>query len=120
MKTILSFILAFIAILLVFLCGGLFFMFSVLYRSFCGNLGAYFWSLALSLDQLGNVIAQDVFNLLLIKKGGISFGNEDETISSVLGKNKLDNKLTRLGKGLDYILNKIDKNHTIKSIEKDE
>jgi 8-oxo-dGTP diphosphatase len=41
----------------------------------------------------------------------------DETISSVLGKNKKANTLSKIGKGLDWILDILDKNHSIKSIE---
>lgn len=74
--------------------------------------------LALSLDQLGNVIADDLFNLLLIRDDNIApFGDEDETISSVLGKNYLKNNLTIPGKALRYLLHRIDPNHSVNSIE---
>ena len=74
--------------------------------------------LALSLDQLGNVIADDLFNWLLICDDHIApFGDEDETISSVLGKNYLKNNLTVLGKCLRYLLYRVDPNHSINSIE---
>ncbi len=49
----------------------------------------YFLKMAISIDQLGNVVLQDLFNdLLITTKSQHSFGDEDETISSVLGKNK--------------------------------
>ena len=48
---------------------------------------------------------------------GYKFGDEDETISSVLGKNKLTKTLTKTGKTLDWILEKLDRNHSIESIE---
>jgi 8-oxo-dGTP diphosphatase len=48
---------------------------------------------------------------------GDYFGNPDETISSAIGRAKLSNKLTFVGKALDFFLNLIDKNHSIKSIE---
>jgi hypothetical protein len=48
------------------------------------------------------------------------FGNPDETISSVLGKNELKHTLTKLGKLIVWILNKIDFNHTKNAIEEDE
>jgi 8-oxo-dGTP diphosphatase len=80
------------------------------------RLGEYFFKTALSIDQLGNVMCQDLFNSLLIKDDSTPFGDEDETISSVLGKNLLKNNLTRTGKILDSILHLIDPNHSIKSI----
>ena len=46
------------------------------------------------------------------------FGNFEETISSVLGKNQLKGTLTRTGKALVWVLDKIDKNHCKKSIKK--
>ena len=78
----------------------------------------WFKRLALSLDQLGNVIADDFFNWLLIRDDGIApFGDEDETVSSVLGKNYLAGNLTVMGKALRYMLHMIDNNHSVKSIE---
>lgn len=70
------------------------------------------------MDQLGNVVCATLFNLVLIKTGTSKFGDPDETISSVIGKAKLSNRLTFVGNALDFFLNLIDKNHSIKSIEK--
>ena len=82
---------------------------------------AWFRRLAYSLDQLGNVIADDMFNWMLIKADEPdSFGNPDETISSVLGKNERAGNLTILGVWLKTILHWFDENHSIKSIEEDE
>ena len=78
------------------------------------------FNLAVSKDQLGNVRGKYLFNDILITKDGYSFGNVDETISSVIGKNKRKKTLTLLGRTLDFILDKIDPNHSIKSIEEDE
>ena len=76
------------------------------------------FNLALGLDQLGNSYCYLLFNDLFIINNTIHpFGNSDETISSVLGKNKLINNLSTIGKLLDKILDIIDSNHTIKSIE---
>lgn len=88
--------------------------FGVLFRVSNG----YFYRFALAIDQMGNVAMQDVFNDILISKESKNkFGNEDETISSVLGKNEKDNTLSRLGKMLVKILNFIDPNHALNSIE---
>lgn len=79
----------------------------------------YFKYLAISLDQFGNVAMSGLFNTILIMQvSSNKFGNPDETISSVLGKNKIRNTLTRAGKLLDLFLNKLDNNHSINSIEK--
>lgn len=73
---------------------------------------------SIGLDQIGNATCYIFLNNIIIKNNDIHpFGNIDETISSVIGKNKLKNNLTKTGKLLDYILNLIDNNHTIKSIE---
>lgn len=88
---------------------------------------------AIAVDQLGNVFMQEVFNDFLIKidmyedrEGKLfvvhphKFGSEDETISSVLGKNKKLGTLTWFGKLLAWFLDKTDPNHVEKSIEEDE
>jgi hypothetical protein len=66
------------------------------------------------------VFCAELFNDLLIKDDSDQFGDEDETISSVLGKNQLKNNLTKLGQLLNSLLNLIDNNHSINSIEQDE
>ena len=74
--------------------------------------------IAVSIDQLGNVVFQEPMNFIFITKKSVSkFGNEDETISSVLGKNKMSGTLTRTGRALGRFLNWIDTNHLEKSIE---
>ena len=78
---------------------------------------AYFYQFALAIDQLGNVAMQDLFNDLLITKEGYKFGNEDETISSVLGKNERSTTLSFVGQAIVKILNFIDPNHALNSIE---
>jgi len=77
----------------------------------------YLFKIALSIDQLGNVVCGRFFNWVLIKKNGYLFGFEDETISSVLGKNKVIGQLKPAGRWLDRLLNKLDENHSINSIE---
>jgi 8-oxo-dGTP diphosphatase len=78
----------------------------------------YLFKVAKSIDQLGNVVCRDLFNDTLIKKSGYRFGNEDVTISHVLGKNEETKTLSILGKGLAWILNTIDKDHNKKAIER--
>lgn len=77
----------------------------------------YQLNLALAKDQYGNAVGQYMFNCVMITKEGYKFGNRDETISSVIGKNKVKGTLTGIGRALDYVLNVIDPNHSIKSID---
>jgi hypothetical protein len=76
--------------------------------------------LAIAKDQYGNAIGKYLFNWLLIKKDGYKFGNIDETISSVVGKNKVKVTLTIFGKIMDMILCVLEKDHSIKSIDQTE
>ena len=80
------------------------------------NAKGYFRSSAVTLDKLGNREFRTLFNLTLIKGNGYKFGNFEETISSVLGKNQRDKTLTKTGKVLVWVLDTRDKNHCEKSI----
>lgn len=77
----------------------------------------YFRSSALNLDKYGNRELRTLWNATLRKSNGYKFGLIDETISGVLGKNKRANTLTRTGKVLAYILDRLDENHCINSID---
>lgn len=80
------------------------------------RLGNYLYLVGLSIDQLGNVVAAYLFDDTLIRKRkGYRFGNPDETISGVLGKNK--HVLRRTGQWLYRLLNRIEKDHCEKAIE---
>jgi len=84
------------------------------------RINKYFFDLAISLDQFGNVVCKELLNDALIKSSSpYKFGNPDETISSVLGKNKREGHLLKIGKAVDYTLDKLDENHSIKSIEQE-
>jgi hypothetical protein len=113
-------------ILSTFLAGVIYpigFLYSVgltLIKSGYKTLDEYLFNCALATDQHANVFLAKLFNDIIIKTGGHKFGNPDETISSVLGKNKLLGKLSYFGKVLDFILHLLDNNHSIKSIEEDE
>lgn len=92
-----------------------------IFSMFYSGRRKYFYNVSRAIDQLGNVICARLFDFTLIKHYSIyKFGNEDETISSVIGKNKLTNNLTFVGRLLYYFLELIDKNHSIKAIENDE
>ena len=85
---------------------------------FVENKCGYFLSSAINLDKFGNREFRTLFNKTFITDKGHRFGNIKETISSVLGKNELTNTLTKAGKVLVWILDKIDKKHAFKSIGK--
>ena len=79
----------------------------------------YFKDTAINIDRFGNREFRFSLNkYLILEKSPDRFGNIEETISGVLGKNQLKNNLTKFGKGLVWLLNKIEKNHCIKSINK--
>jgi 8-oxo-dGTP diphosphatase len=117
MKGLLLFLTALILKLLFYPIG---FCYSILLTFFKNGyieLDKYFFNCALADDQQANTYLAKLFNDILIIKGGHKFGNVDETISSVLGKNLKLNTLSIIGKGLNSILNLFENDHTIKSIE---
>lgn len=81
------------------------------------KISDYFWRFAIALDQLGNVTCQYTLNAAFIKKGGVMCGDEDQTVSYVIGINKQLDTLTIAGRFLANILNKIEKNHVEKAVE---
>lgn len=120
-----GFVLLVIAIVLMILTGWiglaytiLTFLFRLRLLDLLRGLNKLLLKMAVSIDQLGNVVMQELFNVIIIKKTSVDkFGNEDETISSVIGKNQLTNSLTKFGKFLNNILNALDRNHSLNSIE---
>lgn len=76
----------------------------------------YFRSTAVNIDRFGNREFRALFNQVLITEPGYQFGDIRETISSVLGKNERDGTLSKNGKILVFILDKLDKDHCKKSI----
>ena len=82
------------------------------------SLNIYFIEMALVLDEVGNVTMQHLLNdlLLIQKEHTYLFGNKNETISSVIGKNSLTNTLSPLGRALNSFLNFLDKDHSLNSI----
>ena len=91
-----------------------------LFKNGYKELDGYLFKCAIADDQHANTYLAKLFNDILIQNGGHKFGNPDETISSVLGKNFLKGKLSLMGKALNWILNLIEKDHSTKSIEIDE
>jgi hypothetical protein len=81
------------------------------------KLNQQFVDIAVSIDANGNVVADDLFNQILIKKSGYKFGKRKETISSVLGKNQLSHTLTWTGWLIANTLDTIQSDHCLKSID---
>lgn len=82
-----------------------------------GSTDGYFYDTAKNIDIWANREFRATWNARLIVSGGYKFGVEGETISSALGKNELMGTLTKEGKQLVKILNKLEKNHCIKWID---
>lgn len=77
----------------------------------------YFLDTAINIDRFANREFRFSLNKYLIKENSpFKFGNIEETISSVLGKNQRFGYLTKFGKIICLILDTIDKNHCEKSI----
>lgn len=116
-----NFVLFLIALILVLVFTPIGLVFTIIKSCIFWNRGIlkkYFFSLAISLDQFGNVAMQGFFNICMVSnKSKHKFGNPDETISSVLGKNQKANTLIYPGKRLVALLDALDKNHSLKSIE---
>ena len=108
-----------IQIILFFAAYILFLPLSILNFFFVENKKGYFLSSALNLDKFGNREFRTLLNKMLIVESGHRFGNIAETISGVLVKNERDETLTKKGKVLVWVLDKIDKNHCEKSIDLD-
>lgn len=75
-----------------------------------------FMSMAISRDKYGNVVCAELFNATLIKKSDRLFGSHRQTISHVIGLNLQTANLTRTGRVVNYILNKLHRDHAVKSI----
>lgn len=78
----------------------------------------YFKSSAMNLDRYANREFRSLFNRVLINSQAFPFGREKDTISMVLGRNQIAGKLTKTGKCLVWLLDKIEKDHCINSLTK--
>lgn len=85
------------------------------------DLKRYFEDVAVSYDQTANAENGVFYNDIMITDMSLNeFGFPDETLSSVFGKNKRVNTLTKFGVFWAWFLNKVERNHVEKSIEEDE
>lgn len=81
------------------------------------NLNSYFMDMAKSDDQNANVRMSWLFNHIMVYGDCYPFGNEDEKISSVFGKNKVRKTLTWFGMFWSWFLNAVDENHVEDAID---
>lgn len=66
-----------------------------------GKGKGYFMNTAVNLDRFGNYEFRSLWNATLIRRDSVHrFGNFEETISSVLGKNQRAGTLSTTGRGL--------------------
>tara|TARA_B100000927_G_C16400551_1_gene443184 strand:- start:420 stop:809 length:390 start_codon:yes stop_codon:yes gene_type:complete len=96
--------------------------FMILKYIFTGNkkmLTVWFYRTAREIDLFANVVGAEFWNAVFITNGGYKFGNPKETLSSVLGKNQRDKTLTLLGDALRWVLDRIDEDHCLNSINDD-
>jgi hypothetical protein len=113
-------LLLFVSIILFVLTVPLGIIYGFFYKLFTGSingLGAFSLKIAISIDQLGNVTMQYLLNHVMIVAGGYKFGNRDETISSVIGKNIERNTLSKVGRLFNFVLDIIDAGHSLNSID---
>ena len=92
--------------------------FAVLYKYGVSlkTINGFFRQTAIDTDRFGNHNLRTLLNSTLITSEGYPFGNFKETISSALGKNQRDKTLTKTGVFICKILDFIDKEHCLKSI----
>lgn len=84
---------------------------------FVENRKGYFKSSAKNLDIYANREFRSLWNKTLRIESGYEFGKIGETISSALGKNEINNTLSKNGKRLVKVLDFLDKDHCKNSIE---
>lgn len=109
MKKLILLLIAYILSLILFPAG-------LLYSFFANEFKPR--KIAVAIDQMGNVVLAGLLDKLLItKKSKFPFGDEDMTISQVLGYNYLNSTLTRAGNFIVYLLDLIEINHCLKSIK---
>jgi hypothetical protein len=105
-----GFLLFIIALVLIFLL-------TIVNYWYVEDKAGYFRSTAKNLDIFANREFRAFWNAVLIEPDGYKFGREGETLSSALGKNQMQYKLKRKGRFLVRVLDKLDKNHCINSID---
>lgn len=97
-------LLTLVALILIFLFGGIGLIFGTVVSWVNGTRKQYFKGIAVALDQFGNTVCCELFNVIFITKSGYKFGNPDFTVSEILAINKLNGTLLGFGKLLCRLL----------------
>jgi len=111
MINLLLFLIAYILAFVLFPLGFVYALFT-----FRVSKAKYLFNLAFAIDKLGNATLGVIMNDVLKKKGGVSFGNYDQTISYCLGRNQQLKTLNALGRGVANMLDFFDKDHCAKAV----
>lgn len=91
-------------VLLFFIAYFLFLPLTLVNYCYVDKKKGYFRSSALNIDKFANREFRSLWNRVLIVENGYKFGNQEQTISEVLGHNYLLAALTPTGKRLVKIL----------------
>jgi len=86
-------------------------------------MSKYYYNKAFSLNEHGNASFYSLFNDLLIPPNGHRFGNPNERLSQVFGKNKIDKTIYPFGLFWAKMINKVaykmgDTDHVQKAAER--
>lgn len=114
---IISIILKYVIAIFSIVINTIYFVGSIKWKTGRSRLADHLMNRAISNDQHGNVCHAKTFQYLMTKPGGEKFGNPDDTISYVLGRNMCQGKLYILGKPIAKVLDLIEKDHLLISIE---
>jgi hypothetical protein len=118
-KSMIGYLLFLIARLVVVLSSPLGVLYTLVRRVVLGQsktLGKYYIDMAYLYDVFVNVCWGDFFNDVFGKwKKGYRYGNAQDSISRVLGKNKALQQLTRFERWVAKKLNQVDKDHVEKA-----
>jgi len=79
-------------------------IFTLKFLTWLKQIQNYFLVLVIALDQYANVMMSDLFNDIMVKGKGYSFGDPDDTIGYVVRKNNKKDSLTLFGKILQVII----------------
>lgn len=115
---VINLLLIIVAIVFLLLLGGVSFIIAIVHLFFSvkknrgKEVSKYFRKIALTIDVLGAVMCGSLFNLTLITQDSQhKFKGELVTVSKILGQNEAAGTLTKRGKKIVAILNKIEKDH---------
>lgn len=117
MRNLLFFIAAKTFFPIFILMGIVYSMKDILTIAFWKTLSDKTYKSATLISQLGNVWMKEILNDVCITSEGTPYGDEDDSISDITGRNLRDKKLTKTGIGLAKFLDILGENHVLESID---